>query len=476
MVCAALLAAVVTAAPRPNFVLVLIDDLGWKDFGIQGTTIYRTPNIDRFAQEGLRFKQSYAAASVCSPTRASIMTGQNPARVGITDWLPGANFQDQKLLPAKMPDHLPYALTTLPELLRGAGYATWNVGKWHLGGLTSGPTAHGFDVNIAGSHTGHPATFFYPYGNDQNHSHRVQPLDGGKPGEYLTDRLTDEAIQLIGRKDDRPFFLMLSHYTVHMPLEAKAEDFAKYKALVGPDFPKRRATYAAMVDNLDQNIGRLMKTLQQSGLDRNTLVLITSDNGGLHDLTDNRPLRMGKGYLYEGGIRVPLLARWPGTIAAGRVAESPVISTDTYATFADLAGAKLPKGQPQDGRSFASLLTGGGTRPKDRVLGWHYPHYHTADRPPCSALRAGDWKLVRWYETRKEELYNLALDPGEGQNLARQEPAKTLQMSRQLDAWLKGQGAKLALPNPQFKPGQITHDRPEVVIGECSCRLSVYRD
>jgi arylsulfatase A-like enzyme len=454
--------------------LILIDDLGWKDFGVQGTTIYKTPNIDRFAAEGTRFSKSYAAASVCSPTRASIATGQNPARLGITDWLPGANIRTQMLVSPPMPDHLNPQLITLPESLRSEGYATWNVGKWHLGADPYGPTANGFDVNIAGNETGQPTSYFYPYGNDGNDYNRVRPLSGGNPGQYLTDRLTDEALGLISRHDSRPFFLQLSHYTVHMPLQAKPSDFEKYEGLIGKDFSKRRATYAAMVDNLDQNVGRLMAKLKESGLDDNTLVMITSDNGGLHDLTDNKPLREGKGFLYEGGIRTPLLVRWPGRVAARRVCDSPVTTIDYYPSLIEMIGGKLPRSQVQDGLSFASQLLGSPST-RARTLYWHYPHYHTVKRPPCSAIRKGDLKLVHWYESDKDELYDLALDPSEESNLASASPKIAAELKGDLDKWLRRVGAKFATANPNYRPG--TEERiPESSVGDCSCRLSARRD
>ena len=469
-----LLLAFAIAPARPNIILILIDDLGWKDFGVQGTTVYKTPQIDRFAAEGTRFSQSYAAASVCSPTRASIATGQNPARLGITDWLPGANIRTQMLVSPAMPDHLNPQLITLPESLRSEGYATWNVGKWHLGADPYGPTANGFDVNIAGNETGQPTSYFYPYGNDGNDYNRVRPLSGGNPGEYLTDRLTDEAIGLISHHDSRPFFLQLSHYTVHMPLQAKPSDFEKYESLIGKDFSKRRATYAAMVDNLDQNVGRLMAKLKESGLDDNTLVMITSDNGGLHDVTDNKPLREGKGFLYEGGIRTPLLVRWPGRVAARAVSDSPVTTIDYYPTLIEMIGGKLPRTQVQDGLSFASHLFGKPSK-KGRTLYWHYPHYHTVNRPPASAIRRGDFKLIHWYETGKNELYNLVLDPGESNNLADTHPKVHADLKANLNSWLKKVNAKFASPNPNLKPGGVTR-LPETSVGECSCRLSVYRD
>ncbi|OWU65466.1 MAG: sulfatase [Armatimonadetes bacterium Cent15-Ar3] len=470
-----LAAGVLTAPIRPNIIILLIDDLGWKDFGVLGSSVYKTPNIDRFAAEGTRFSQSYAAASVCSPTRASLFSGQYPARLGITDWLPGADIRTQKLVSPQMPEHLDRKLVTLPEALRNAGYTTWNVGKWHLGADPYGPTANGFDVNIAGNETGQPTSYFYPYGNEGNDYNRVRPLSGGRPGEYLTDRLTDEAMGLIDRKDGRPFFLQLSHYTVHMPLEAKASDFAKYESLVGKDFAKRRATYAAMVDNLDQNVGKLMSHLRDRGLDNDTLVFITSDNGGLHDVTDNKPLRLGKGYLYEGGIRTPLIARWPGRVPSGKVSVSPVSTIDYYPTLLETVGLAPVRSQLQDGVSFATQLLGKARTTKERTLYWHYPHYHTVQRPPASAIRKGNLKLVHWYETDKDEVYDLEKDPGETRDLSEENPSLRMSLRNDLDRWLIKVGAKFATANPKFRT-EKTAQIPRVSDGDCSCRLSIYRD
>lgn len=430
-------------AAKPNIVFVLVDDMGWKDTGVTGSTIYKTPNLDKLANSGVRFTQAYSAAPVCSPSRAAILSGKHPARVGITDWLPGASFPDAPLKPPPMPEHLDPQLTTLPEILRANGYATWNVGKWHLGAEPYGPTAHGFDVNIAGSESGHPASFFYPYGHDSGSDWRVRPLDGGKPGEYLTDRLTQESIKLIRRRDERPFFLFLSHYTVHMPIEAPEADVEPYLHHVGPGFTKRRAVYAGMLAALDRSMGQLVDCLRMEKMDKNTLIVFTSDNGGLVEVTDNLPLRGGKGMPFEGGTRVPLF------IAAAdlepKVVETPVTGTDFLPSLLSYAGIKTPRGLVLDGASFTGVLTGAALR--TRSLAWHYPHYHMADRKPHTVWREGDWKLIHWYETRISELYNLKSDPSEKQNLAATHPNQVRQMEAGMQTWLSRVGAKLPSAN-----------------------------
>ena len=461
---------------QPNIVVVLVDDLGWKDARTLGSRVFNTPNIDNFAAHSEQFTKSYASASVCSPSRAAIMTGQNPARIGITDWLPGAKIPNTKLLPAKMPQHLDPGMWTLPRALRNAGYATWHVGKWHLGAEPYGPTANGFDVNIGGSEAGQPYGYFFPYGNDVNNENRVRNLSGGKPGEYLTDRLTDEAINLIKNRDSRPFFLYLAQYTVHFPFQAKKEDLQKYEPLVSGNFTQDMAEYAGMVDNLDMNFGRLLKTLDQEGIDDNTVVIFTSDNGGLYEATDNLPLRKGKGFLYEGGIRVPLFVRWPGHTANGSQCDMPVESMDMYPSLIEIGGAKRNPRQPMDARSYVPQLENPSATAPPRALFWHYPHYHLADRPPCSAVRDGDWKLLHWYEDDRYELYDLASDPGEQTDMSASRPDLVAKLRKELEGFLASVHAKFPTKNPDYKPGlKVQPSIPDLVPGDCSCKLSVYR-
>src|SRR5687767_1324861 len=321
-----------TAADRPNIVLIVADDLGWADLGCYGSKYHKTPHLDRLAAEGLRFTQAYAAAPVCSPTRAAIMTGKHPARLGITDWLPGrADRPDQKLLRPPLVTDLPASEVTLPAALKKGGYATGHIGKWHLGGASARPQDRGFDVNVAGDHTGTPLSYFAPY---QGKGGRFMPgLETAPAGEYLTDRLAAEAEKFLDAHKDKPFFLYLPHYAPHIPMRAKQELIARYKA--GPPGQQGNPVYAAMLESLDEAVGRVLKKLDDLKLADRTLVLFTSDNGGVCTLegkqtppTINAPLREGKGYLYEGGLRVPLVVRWPGVAKPGTTSAVPASSID----------------------------------------------------------------------------------------------------------------------------------------------------
>ena len=454
---------------RPNFVFFLIDDMGWTDLGCYGSTFYETPNIDRLAAQGMRFTEAYAACPVCSPTRASIMAGQYPARLGITDWIGAA----QK--PTAYRDRLPLEEVTIAEALKGAGYATGYVGKWHL--ATSGtadrrqyyPDRQGFDINIGGDNNGSPPTYFYPYAKGKRSLETMPPE--GKEGEYLTDRLTDEALKFLDASKDRPFLLYLAHYAVHTPLESKKDLAEKYAAKVkdlpapaGPhDLPvygqyktrlvQDHAVYAGMVQSVDESVGRILGKLEQLGLERDTIVIFMSDNGGLSTVaregpTCNLPLRAGKGWLYEGGIREPMIIKWPGVARAGSVCHEPVVSTDFYPTMLEMAGLPLKPAQHVDGVSLAGLLRGTGTL-KPRALYWHYPHYHGSGNRPSGALRAGDYKLIEWYEDGKVELYNLKDDLGEKHDLAAALPDKADELRRRLHAWRTEVGATMPVGEPR---------------------------
>ncbi|MHC4518985.1 MAG: sulfatase, partial [Planctomycetota bacterium] len=390
---------------RPNFVFFLIDDLGWADLGCYGSTFYETPNIDGLAAEGMRFTEAYAACPVCSPTRASIMTGKYPARLGITQWIGGPNE------PTAYRHYMPLEEVTIAEALREAGYATGFVGKWHLSTRdetrhTYYPDRQGFDVNIGGDWSGAPPTYFYPYEKRNRKLESMPP--GGEKGEYLTDRLTDESLKFLEANRDRPFLLYLSHYAVHTPIESKKALTEKYaakaKKVLEGDRPEARpvygryktrmvqdnAAYAGMVQSVDESVGRVMKKLEALGLERNTIVIFMSDNGGLSTVgregpTCNLPLRAGKGWLYEGGIREPMLMKWPGVVEAGSVCDEPVTSTDFYPTMLEMAGLPARPQQHVDGVSLAGLLKGEGT-PKREAMYWHYPHYHGSGNRPSGAV------------------------------------------------------------------------------------------
>ena len=435
---------------RPNVVVILIDDLGWADVGCNGSRFYETPNIDRLARQGMRFTDAYAACPVCSPTRASILTGRYPARLHLTDWLPGRPDRlDQRLLRPKIVRQLPLEEVTLAEALKPAGYVCASIGKWHLGGPGFLPTDQGFDLNIGGNASGSPSSYFPPY--------RKPNLPEGAPGEYLTDRLTTEAERFIEDHRDRPFFLYLAHYAVHIPLQAKAALVAKYRQRPVTDSPQTNYLYAAMVQSVDESVGRILAKLEALNLSHRTIVFFTSDNGGLSvregpstPSTSNAPLRAGKGYLYEGGIREPLIIKWPGVVQPATVCATPVSSVDFYPTILALTGA-APPDRELDGVSLVPLLRQRGTlAPRD--LFWHYPHYANQGGRPGGAVRAGNLKLIEFYEDHHLELYDLKADVGEQHNLAGRLPAQAQALERKLAAWRQRVGAQMPTPNPAYRP------------------------
>lgn len=441
---------------RPNIVFILIDDMGWADGGCFGSKFYRTPNIDRLAADGTRFTQAYASCAVCSPARSAIMTGKYPARLHITDWIPGepAPPNSRFRLPAWQ-KQLPLEEITLAEALKPLGYVSACIGKWHLGGTNFYPEHQGFDMNIAGCDIGHPSSYFWPYGSTKD-SHRVPGLAeaGGREGEYLTDRLTDEALKFIETNQHQPFFLYLAHYAVHAPLMGKQELVQEYAERPGAN-GQSNTVYAAMVQSVDESVGRILRKLETLRLSDHTIVVFTSDNGGaVHfgkpPATCNAPLRMGKGYPYDGGLRVPLLVKVPGVTRPGGVCDVPVISHDFFPTLLELAGAdKSASRTALDGVSFVPLLEGKTSLGRNELF-WHYPHYWNGKGAlpvtPYSVARVNDWKLIRFYETGREELYNLREDPSEQHDLAATQPQKTHQLSNRLSAWLKEVNAQMPTP------------------------------
>ncbi len=447
--------AQVRSTTKPNIVFILIDDMGWTDGACFGSKYYRTPNLDTLAASGMRFTQAYAACAVCSPTRAAIMTGKYPARLHLTDWIAGeAAPRNSRFRLPVWQQHLPREETTIAEALKQRGYATAYIGKWHLGGPEFYPQHQGFDLNIAGGDIGHPASYFWPYG-ETNKSHRVPGLaeQGGVAGEYLTDRLTDEALKFITVSRDRPFYLQLSHYAVHAPLMGKEEDVEEFRQIPGAN-GQSNAVYAAMLRSVDQSVGRLLKKLEELDLADHTVVIFTSDNGGaVHfgqpPATSNAPLRLGKGFAYEGGLRVPLILKAPGVTRAGTTCDWPVSSQDFFPTLLELAGAgKSASSTAMDGVSFAPLLRGQATLPRQELF-WHYPHYWNGGRvSPYSVARVGDWKLIRFYESGREEIYNLHDDLIERHDLAGSQPEKRGELARRLDAWLKEVGAQMPVVKP----------------------------
>ena len=465
---------------RPNIVFILIDDMGWKDLVCYGSSFYETPNIDRLAREGMRFTDAYAACPVCSPTRASILTGKYPATVGITDWIdvPGRTHPARgQLVDVPYLKQLSTQEHSLARALNEGGYQTWHVGKWHLGGDGHLPENHGFEVNIGGAHQGSPGQggYFSPW--------TIPPLaDADVPeGTYLTDYLTDQVLDLIRHKDERPFFLNLWYYTVHTPIQAKREKIAKYEAKAralgldqvetfaeGEYFPsehkkdqrvKRRLiqsdpVYAAMIESLDENLGRLFNLLDALGETENTAVFFTSDNGGLatseSSPTCNAPLAEGKGWMYEGGTREPLLVRWPGQVAAGSTCSVPMTSPDFYPTILELAGLDPIPTQHCDGTSIAPLLHGAKSIEREAIF-WHYPHYGNQGGTPGSSVRSGDYKLIEFFEDGRLELYNLRDDIGEERNLAEQMPQIRDRLHGLLREWRENVEAKIPQPNPDWQ-------------------------
>ena len=448
-------------AERPNIVFILADDLGCKDLGCYGTDYYRTPNLDRLASQGMAFFDAYANGANCAPTRAALMSGQYAPRTGVytvnnSDRGPAAR---RRVIPTRNNTTLSPDVVTLAEVLRDAGYATGHVGKWHLGeGEQSGPQGQGFDVNVAGWHRGHPRSYFSPYQNPE--------LSDGPEGEYLTDRLTTEAIAFMEQDRDAPFFLYLPYYTVHTPIQPHPEWLSRIEQRQ-PGELHTNARYGAMVDAMDFQIGRVLGALDRLGIADNTLVVFMSDNGGKSPETDMAPWRGSKGMFYEGGIRVPLIVRWPGMVSPGSTCNQPVITLDFYPTLAAIVGAMLPADQPIDGQDLSALLADGGAELGREALYWHFPAYLNGYRgmvgegpadgwraTPCSVIRAGDWKLIEYLEDGRLELFNLADDPGEQKNLAQENTGKAQDLLEMLGDWRDSVQAPIPTePNPAYRAG-----------------------
>ncbi len=475
--------AVANAADAPRNILILLaDDYGAMDLGATNPkTFYETPHLDRLAAQGVRFTSGYAASPVCSPTRYSIQTGKYPTRAGLTNWLPGLRIE--RFAGAPLTRQMALAETTLAEVLRAAGHRTAFVGKWHLGEEEEfWPEAQGYETNIGGCNRGSPASYFSPYGNPR--------LADGPPGEHLTARLAGETIALLERfkAEGRPFLLTHCFYQVHTPLRAPADLVEKYRAkaerlglrdafieetqhFISTPEPRRvrsvqsHAVYAAMVESMDTAAGRILRRLDELGLAENTLVIFTSDNGGLSTSegmpTANLPLRAGKGWVFEGGIRVPFLVRMPGAAKSGADDDTPVASPDIFATAIEFAGARPPADTTIDGRSLVPLLHGRPAPQRDALF-WHYPHYGNQGGFPGGAVRMGDWKLIENYENGSVFLYNLREDIGEQKDLAASQPERVKLMRARLHAWYRETGAKFLRAKPDGPPPW----RPEPDSGE----------
>ncbi len=457
---------------RPNVLFIYADDLGYTDLSCTGSSFYETPNIDRLTSEGITFTQSYAACPVSSPSRAALMTGKYPARLHLTDYIPGDQaygpHKDQRLKAQPFNLHLDPQETTLAEAFQQNGYSTFMAGKWHLCEEQQYyPEANGFDLNIGGNKTGHPAGgYFSPYKNPQ--------MKDGPEGEYLTDRLADEVIQYLKRPKDKPFFAYLSFYTVHLPMQAKQEKIRKYEEKLkrmndtapffiqhGKTYHKvqqNMAVYAAMVESMDENVGRVLDALKELGLDENTIVVFTSDNGGMATCnnadiipTSNYPYRAGKGYLYEGGIKVPSFIRWKGHLASNRTCYAPMTGTDYYPTLLDLCGLKLLPEQHLDGISLKPALYGEAV--SREAIFWHYPHYSGGlGGRPSAAIRSGNYKLIEFFEDNHVELYDVVHDLSEQQDLSVARPDLTHLLQEKLHDWLTSVDAQMPSANPDYDP------------------------
>jgi arylsulfatase A-like enzyme len=516
------------ATRKPNVIFFLVDDLGWSDLGYEGSKVYHTPNIDAFSKSAVRFNRAYAACPVCSPTRASILTGEYPARLHLSDWLPGRkDFPFQKLKNVQSAQHLPYDQPTLPSVLKANGYKTAIFGKWHLGEEPDSTARQGFDLHVPEWNRGWPnGTYFSPYG--------MKGLEGGPDGEYLTDRLTTEALRWVEKNKDEPFFLYLAHFAVHDPIMGRADLVAKYEKemsaaprLAGPPYilepnpddgassdraelnallkekryqgfsllPDRMVKikqwqnnpqFAGMVESMDESLGRVLAALKKLKLDDNTIVIFFSDNGGMSAAnfgnphrgiaktkldktysTSNLPLRGGKGWLYEGGVREPLLIYWPHAARNGTVTDVPAISTDFYKTILDMVGihAESQASDGIDGKSLVPVLNGdqkAASKLNDRPIYWHWPHYsnHGAQSPGGAVLQ-GNYKLIEYYESNTAQLFNLKTDPSEQNDLASKEPKKVAELRAMFHAWRNDVNAEMPVPNPKFDPNQKWPDGEE---------------
>jgi arylsulfatase A len=445
----------VRAAERPpNIVLILIDDLGSRDLACYGGEVFETPNIDRLASEGMRFTQAYSNCPVCSPSRAAIMTGKNPARLGFTGHITAIREhrhpEGSRLLPPKDKLYLPLEEITIAEALKPAGYISANIGKWHLGDRGFWPEEQGFDVNIGGWTAGSPPSYFFPYtAPEKDWNPSIPTLHGGKTGEYLTDRLTDESIAFVKANQDRPFFLYLPHYAVHTPLQAPEALVEKYRRKFEGKDIDTKPEYAAMVENMDTNIGRLLTALHELGLDDDTVVIFTSDNGCQRESSGSAPLREGKGFLYEGGIRVPLIIKWPGKIAPATLCDVPTIGCDLNLTILDIAGQSAHAARDVDGVSLAPLWNGAKSLPRESLI-WYYPHYYGEEHGPSAAIRKGNLKLIETYDPPGVELYDVAHDISEKNDLAKQMPEKATALKNELNEYIDGVKAIRPALNPDY--------------------------
>jgi arylsulfatase A-like enzyme len=456
-----------SATRTPNIVLINVDDLGWADLACYGNEFHETPNIDRLASQGMLFTNAYASAAICSPTRAALMTGKSPAKLGLTDYIRpmfrGSHIpadktyrltyvggQNDSLLTPSNPLWLELEEVTIAERLKELNYAIVHIGKWHLGDEDWYPEKQGFDSNIAGCDYGQPPSYFDPYKN--NKLSGIPTLSPRKEGEYLTDRLGDEAVHFIKDHKEKPFFINMNPYAVHTPIQGRPDLVAKYEKKAHPD--QNNPSYAAMVESVDMLVGKIMHALDSLDLSENTVLIFTSDNGGLERVTDNTPLRSGKGYAYEGGIRVPLIVRFPGKIAKGSRNDVPVISHDLFPTICDIVNLDVSESSQVDGVSIKPILYQG-DQPEREALYWHFPHYRVGGVVPYSIIRRGDWKLIKRYQGKEFELFNLRNDPSEQTDVSGENQDKVKELNNKLMNWLEESKARLPKANPAYLAGKV---------------------
>lgn len=445
--------AATVSAQKPNVILILADDLGWTDLAGFGSDLHETPALDQLARDGMKFTQNYSACTVCSPTRAALMTGKYPARLHVTDWIAGLMPDNPKLLVPDWTKYLAHDETTIAEVFKTAGYTTASIGKWHLGGEAYYPTTHGFDVNSAGTDKAAPPSYHAPW--------KIPTLQPeGKAGDYLTDRLGEEAAKYIESVKDKAFFLYLTHFAVHTPIQGRADLVAKYRQKIKKGMTHKNAAYAAMTESLDTSVAMVRKKLADLKLTDRTIIVFTSDNGGRVPTSSNKPLRHGKASAYEGGVRVPLIVYWPNVTKPGSVSDAPVITMDLFPTIVAMAGVPMGAGKPVDGVNLVPLLRGGGGRLSRDTLFWHYPHhqhYQLGGAMPYGAIRSGDFKLIEFFndlKNMKVELYNIRDDIGETRDLAALQPGKVSELRRRLHAWRNEVGAQMPHPNPNYDPAR----------------------
>ncbi|MHC4462448.1 MAG: sulfatase [Planctomycetota bacterium] len=429
---------------KPNFLFILADDMGWSQLGCYGSNFYETPNIDRLAGEGMRFTDAYAACPVCSPTRASIMTGRYPARLHLTDFIAGGNYPYEKLKQPKWQKYLPLEEITIAEVLKTAGYATASFGKWHLSIAKKPPESERYDPDKQGFDES--IITYKPKGNQdpEKDAHNVEVI-------------TEKSLKFLEENRDRPFFLYVPHNTIHSPVIGKKKLVDKYRNKTGADLPQNNPILGAMIEDLDNSVGRLLKKLDELKIADKTIVVFFSDNGGLERAAKQSPLRSGKANLYEGGIREALVVRWPGVTKPDSICSEPVISVDFFPTFLEILGLENKAKKTIDGVSLLPLLAQSGPLNRQAIY-WHYPHYHSSSIGPCGAVRKGDYKLIEWFDEticgvgNRFELYNLKKDIGEQNNLAKEMPAKTKELKKMLENWRNRVNAQMLTPNPNYNP------------------------